>query len=36
MRLVENFTRDEYIDWLMAYKNYSYEEAVRMANIMGY
>lgn len=36
MRFVEDFTRDEYIDWLMAYKDYSYEDAVKMADIMGY
>ena len=27
MRFVEYFTRDEYIDWLIAYKDYSYEDA---------
>jgi hypothetical protein len=34
MRFVTDFTRDEYIDWLMAYKDYSYNDAIKMANIM--
>jgi hypothetical protein len=36
MRFVTDFTRDEFIDWLMAYKDYSYKDAVKMADIMGY
>lgn len=34
MKQVENFTRDEYIDWLQAFKGYSYQDAVRIANLM--
>ena len=34
MKQVENFTRDEYIDWLQAFKDYTYQEAVRIADLM--
>lgn len=35
MKFVEDFSKNEYIDWLMAYKDYSYEDAVKMADLMG-
>ena len=34
MRMVEEYTREEYIEWLMVYKDYSYDDAVRMADLM--
>lgn len=35
MKFIEDFSRDEYIDWLMAYKGYSYKDAMKIADLMG-
>jgi hypothetical protein len=34
MKFVENYNRTEYIDWLIAYMGYTYNEAVNMADFM--
>lgn len=32
----EEVTREDYIDWLITSKGYSYQEAVKTANVMGF
>jgi len=34
MKQIWEYTRAEYIDWLQAYKNYSYQDAVKIADLM--
>ena len=33
--IVENMSRQQYIDWLIAEKGYTYDKAVEMADFMG-